>query len=204
MLRTWLTLGLFYAKMSAHYRTTIAVLKERINKQIQAPELRIIDAMGDNRGVMKRDEALALAEAEGVDLIEIAPQANPPIAKLMEWGKYQYEQKKKLQKAKAGAKASETKSIQIKIGTGDHDLELKAKTASKWLKEGHRIKVELFLRGRSKGMEEAFLKERLDRVLHFITEHYKIAEPHKKSPKGLSIVIERDKGSKTAENPENK
>jgi translation initiation factor IF-3 len=173
-------------------------LKERINKQIRVPELRVVDAVGDNRGVMKTEDALRLAEQEGVDLIEIAPNAKPPIAKLMEWGKYQYEQKKKLQKAKSGAKPSETKSIQIKIGTGDHDLELKAKTASKWLKEGHRIKVELFLRGRAKGMEEAFLKERLDRVLHFITEHYKIAEPHKRSPKGLSIVIERDKAGKTS------
>ncbi len=171
-------------------------MKERINKQIRAEELRVIDATGDNRGIMKLAEALALAETEGVDLIEIAPQATPPIAKLMEWGKYQYEQKKKLQKAKAGAKPSETKSIQIKIGTGDHDLDLKAKTASKWLKEGHRIKVELFLKGRSKGMQEGFLKERLDRVLHFITEHYKIAESHKRSPKGLTIVIERDKAPK--------
>ncbi len=147
---------------------------------------------------MKLEDALAVAQSEGVDLIEISPMANPPIAKLMEWGKYQYELKKKLQKAKSGARASETKSIQIKIGTGDHDLDLKAKTASKWLKEGHRIKVELFLRGRAKGMEEVFLKERLDRVLHFITEHYKIAEPHKRSPKGLAIVIERDKGGKGA------
>ena len=140
--------------------------------------------------------ALEMADAQGLDLIEIGPNATPPIAKIIEYGKFQYEQKKKLQKAKSGAKASETKNIQIKIGTGDHDLELKAKTASKWLKEGHRIKVELFLRGRSKGMEEAFLRERLERVLHFITEHYKIAEPHKRSPKGLAVVIERDKSAK--------
>ena len=188
--------------MRVHYSPTIAILKERINKQIRAEELRIIDEAGENRGVMKLADALAIAEAEGVDLIEIAPMAKPPIAKLMEWGKYQYEQKKKLQKARSGAKPSETKSIQIKIGTGDHDLDLKAKTASRWLKEGHRIKVELFLRGRSKGMEEKFLRERLDRVLHFITEHYKIAEPHKRSPKGLAIVIERDKGGKDALKPE--
>ncbi len=175
-------------------------MKERINKQIRAEEVRVLDAEGENRGVMKLAEALALAETEGVDLIEIAPMAKPPIAKLMEYGKYQYEQKKKLQKTRSGAKPSETKNIQIKIGTGDHDLELKAKTASKWLKEGHRIKVELFLRGRSKGMGEEFLKERLDRVLHFITEHYKIAEPHKRSPKGLAIVIERDKGGKEGKN----
>lgn len=171
-------------------------MKERINKQIRATEVRVIDDEGQNIGVMPIAEALAMAEARGVDLIETGPNAKPPIAKLMDFGKYQYEQKKKLQKARAGAKTTETKNIQIKIGTGDHDLELKAKTASKWLKEGHRIKVELFLRGRSKGMQDDFLKERLDRVLHFITEQYKIAEPHKRSPKGLAIVIERDRGAK--------
>lgn len=156
----------------------------------------MIDAEGTNIGVLSLAEALAMAAAQGTDLIEINPDAKPPIAKIMDFGKYQYELKKKAQKAKAGAKTTETKSIQIKIGTGDHDLELKAKTASKWLKEGHRIKVELFLRGRSKGMNKDFLKERLDRVLHFITEHYKIAEPHKQSPKGIAIVIERDKSPK--------
>ena len=171
-------------------------MKERINKQIRSLELRVIDAEGESVGVMSLSDALAEAQTRGVDLIEINPNAKPPIAKLMEYGKYQYELKKKMQKARAGAKTTETKSIQIKIGTGDHDLELKAKTASKWLKEGHRIKVELFLRGRSKGMQEDFLKERLDRVLHFITEQYKIAEPHKRSPKGLAIVIERDKSAK--------
>lgn len=170
-------------------------MKERINKQIRAAEVRVIDAEGANLGVFSIEEALQMAESQGVDLIEISPAAKPPICKLMEYGKYQYELKKKAQKAKTGAKATETKSIQIKVGTGDHDLELKARNASKWLKEGHRIKVELYLRGRSKGMEDAFLRERLDRVLHFITEHYKIAEPHKRSPKGLAVVIERDKSA---------
>lgn len=171
-------------------------MRERINSQIRSSELRLLGQDGENLGVFPLSEALNMAKEQGVDLIEINAMAKPAIAKLMEYGKYQYEQKKKAQKAKLGAKATETKSLQIKIGTGDHDLELKAKTASKWLKEGHRIKVELFLRGRSKGMDEAFLKERLDRVLHFVTEHYKIAEPHKRSPKGLAIVIERDKSAK--------
>jgi translation initiation factor IF-3 len=132
-----------------------------------------------------------MAERAGVDLIEIGPNSNPPIAKLMDFGKYKYEVNKKLKKQKGGAKATETKAIQVKIGTGDHDLELKAKTASKWLKEGHRIKVELFLAGRSKYMEEAFLRERLDRVLHFITEEYKISDSYKRGPKGLTVIIER-------------
>lgn len=129
----------------------------------------------------------------GLDLIEISPNANPPVAKIMEFGKYQYELQKKLKKAKAGANTTETKSIQIKIGTGDHDLGLKAKTASKWLKEGHRIKVELFLAGRAKFMDEKFLKERLDRVLHLITENYKVAEQAKRGPKGLALTIEKAK-----------
>lgn len=168
-------------------------MKEKINSQIKSTELRVLNDEGESLGIFPIAEALEMAKKQGVDLIEINALSKPAIAKLMEYGKYQYEQKKKAQKAKLGAKTTETKSLQIKIGTGDHDLELKAKTASKWLKEGHRIKVELFLRGRSKGMNQAFLKERLDRVLHFITEHYKIAEPHKQSPKGLAIVIERDK-----------
>lgn len=171
-------------------------MKERINNQIRATDVRVIDLEGTNLGVFPITEALTMAQERGVDLIEITPLAKPPICKLMDYGKFQYEQKKKAQKARAGAKTTETKAIQIKVGTGDHDLELKAKSASNWLKEGHRIKVELYLRGRSKGMEDKFLRERLDRVLHFITEHYKIAEPHKRSPKGLAVVIERDRGTK--------
>ena len=128
-----------------------------------------------------------------MDLIEISPQADPPIAKIMDFGKWQYTENKKQKKAKAGAKPTETKSIQIKIGTGEHDLELKAKTASKWLRDGHRIKVELYLSGRAKYMQDSFLRERLERVLHLITENYKIAEAYKKGPKGPTMTIERDK-----------
>ena len=140
---------------------------------------------------MSIKDALELAMAKGLDLIEIGPTSNPPVAKIMDFGKYQYDANKKLKKAKAGANRTETKSIQIKIGTGDHDLGLKAKTASGWIKEGHRIKVELFLSGRAKYMEEKFLRERLDRVLHLITEDYKISDSYKRGPKGLTVTIEK-------------
>jgi translation initiation factor IF-3 len=168
-------------------------LRERINNQIRAKELRVIDGEGQNLGILSIRDALELAQNKGLDLIEISPNANPPIGKIMDFGKYQYEVNKKLKKAKAGSKPTETKSIQIKIGTGDHDLELKAKTASKWLKEGHRIKVELFLTGRTKYMDEKFLRERLDRVLHLITEGYKVSDSYKRTPKGLVITIEKAK-----------
>lgn len=164
----------------------------KINNQIRAKELRVIDNEGNNYGVLSLDEALALAEKMNLDLLEISPMAVPPVAKLMEYGKHMYEQKKKAQKAKAGIKISETKAIQVKVGTGDNDLALKAKQASKWLAEGHRIKVELFLRGRSKFMEEKFLKDRIERFLNLITEKFKVAEELKKVPKGLMMTIERD------------
>lgn len=175
------------------YTIVIHNLRERINNQIRANEIRVISSTGENLGVLSFKEAFALAQKEGLDLIEISPNAKPPIVKIANYGKYQYEQNKKQKKAKAGSKTSETKSIQIKIGTGDNDLALKARKASEWIKEGHRIKVELFLSGRSKYMPDPFLKERLDRVLHLITENYKIAEDYKKGPKGPTITIEKDK-----------
>ena len=181
--------------MAEWLKTSLKHLKnrERINLYIRATELRVLDEEGENLGVMPTKDALKLAQDRGVDLIEIAPEAKPPIAKIMEYGKYVYLQNKKDKKARSNAKPSETKSIQIKVATGEHDLELKAKHASGWLKEGHRIKVELYLSGRAKYQEEAFLRERLDRVLKFITEPFKIAEAVKRNPKGLALVIERDK-----------
>lgn len=168
-------------------------MKERINNQIRANEIRVISNTGENLGVLSFKDAYAMAQAQGLDLIEISPNTNPPIVKIADYGKYKYEQNKKDKKSKAGSKRTETKSIQIKIGTGDNDLALKARKASEWLKEGHRIKVELFLSGRSKYMPDPFLRERLDRVLHLITVNFKVAEEYKKGPKGPTITIEKDK-----------
>jgi translation initiation factor IF-3 len=140
---------------------------------------------------MKTGEALAKAKELDLDLLEISPTATPPVAKIMNYGKYQYEENKKIKNMKAKVSNVETKSIQITIGTSDHDLDLKAKKAGEWLGEGHRIRIDLFLRGRAKGMEFKFLKERLERILNLIPEKYKVSEEAKKSPKGLSLTIER-------------
>ena len=163
----------------------------KINNQITAPELRVIMEDGSNLGVISFKDALDKAREVGLDLIEISPKANPPVAKIMDYGKFQYAENKKLKSAKTKAHTVEVKNIQIKVGTGDHDLELKAKKTSSWLKEGNRIKIDLFLPGRTKYMDIKFLRERMDRVLKLITEEYKIADEAKKSPKGLSIIIEK-------------
>ncbi len=146
---------------------------------------------GSNLGVITFAEAIEKAKEAGLDLIEISPKAVPPVAKIMDYGKFQYAENKKLKVAKTKAKTVEIKNIQIKVGTGDHDLGLKAKKASEWLGEGNRIKIDLFLPGRTKYMDEKFLRERMDRVLKLITQEYKIADPAKKSPKGLSVIIEK-------------
>ncbi len=164
----------------------------KINNEIRAAELRVIGAEGENLGVLSLAAAQAAALAAGLDLIEISPSAVPPVAKIMDYGKFEYERSKKEKVVKSKVKVSETKEVQIKVGTGDHDMLLKAKKAAEWLEEGHRVRAELFLKGRYKSMDEAFLKERLERFLVRIPYAYKLAEPVTKSPKGFAGVIERD------------
>ncbi len=165
--------------------------KVRINQSIKAKELRVIGAHGENLGVLPTRDAQKVAEEAGLDLIEISPTAVPPVAKIMDYGKYQYEVKKKAKEIKSKSHVTETKGMQVKIGTGEHDLNLKAKRVAEWLTDGHRVKVDLFLWGRYKYMEESFLKERLERFLKIIPTEYKIADGLKKSPKGYSTTLER-------------
>src|SRR5579872_6004271 len=119
----------------------------KINNQITAPQLRVIMEDGTNLGVVSLRDALDKARETKLDLIEISPGANPPVAKIMDYGKFQYAENKKLKASKSKARQVEVKNVQVKVGTGDHDLGLKAKRASEWLKEGNRIKIDLFLPG---------------------------------------------------------
>lgn len=158
---------------------------------INAPTLRIVGPQGENLGELSRADALAKAREYELDLIEISPNAKPPVAKIMDYGKFQYDQNKKQKAQKAKAHTIEVKGIQVKIGTDENDLSVKAKKASKWLSQGHRVKVELFLPGRAKYLEKSFLEERLKRLLKLLTVDFKIADDAKKSPRGLAMVIEK-------------
>jgi translation initiation factor IF-3 len=163
----------------------------RINQRITSRELRVIGPTGENFGVISLEEALKKAAEFNLDLIEISPNAVPPIAKIADFGKYQYEENKKQKVAKAKAHSVEVKNVQIKLGTGDHDLSLKAKKASEWLGEGNRVKVDLFLPGRAKYLDEKFLRERIERFLKLLTVAHKIASSPVKSPKGMTIIVEK-------------
>lgn len=151
----------------------------------------MIDPEGKNLGILSVREALIKSSEFGLDLIEISPQANPPVAKIADFGKFRYQESKKQKTAKAKTHTVEVKNVQVKVGTSEHDLALKAKKASEWLEMGNRVKVNLFLPGRSKYLDKEFLKERLERLLKLISVEYKKAEEPQKSPKGLTLVIEK-------------
>ena len=163
-----------------------------INDAIRASELRVVGSKGENLGVLTTKDALKEAEKAKMDLIEISPNAKPPVAKIMDYGQYQYQKKRKASEVKAKSHVTETKNIQVKIGTGEHDQQLKATRIAEWLSEGHRVNVDLFLLGRYKYMEANFLKERLERFLKLIPIEYRVADEIKKSPKGFTTTIERE------------
>ncbi|MCX6719479.1 MAG: translation initiation factor IF-3 [Candidatus Taylorbacteria bacterium] len=167
------------------------MIKVRINHQIKAATLRVITADGENLGVLPLSQALTEAQNRGFDLIEVSPLANPPVAKIMDYGKYQYDEKKKAKASKSRVVTSEMKSVQVKIGTGEHDLELKAKRVSEWLALGNRVKIDLYLIGRAKYMDFNFLKERLERIMKLITVEYKVSQLPLKGPKGITVIVEK-------------
>ncbi len=167
--------------------------KASINHQIRATEMRVIDEKGKNLGLLSKEEALDLANSAGLDLIEISSNTFPPVCKIADYGKYAYEMSKKKKEAKARQTSSETKNIQISVEISDNDINIKAKKAAEWLKEGHRVKIELRLKGRTRFMEESFLRSRLDRILVIIPAEYKIAEAIKKLGNRYMVVLEKVK-----------
>jgi translation initiation factor IF-3 len=163
----------------------------RINNQIRVLEVRVIDDEGANLGVMNTTDAIKLAESKNLDLIEISPNAVPPIAKITDYGKFQYLENKKQKAARAKTQIAEVKNIQISIGISDRDLELKAKNASEFLKEGNKLRVVLTLRGREKYLDKNFLKERVNRLFKLLTEEYKVIDDLKPAQRGQAMTIER-------------
>ncbi|OGL29635.1 translation initiation factor IF-3 [Candidatus Saccharibacteria bacterium RIFCSPHIGHO2_02_FULL_47_12] len=120
----------------------------RLNEQIQAPNLRVIGDDGKQLGVLSRTEALAAAQEQGLDLVEISPEANPPVAKIVDWGKYNYQRTKQLQKNKRNAKVVDLKQMRFGLKIGDHDLGVKMRKITEFLDEGHKVKVAVIYRGR--------------------------------------------------------
>lgn len=123
-------------------------LKLSVNNAIRAPKVRLIDEHGQQIGIIETRRALKIARERGLDLIEISPQAQPPVCKIIDYGKYRYQIQKKEQKARKKQRKTSIKGIRLSLRIGKHDLEFKARQADKFLKKGHKVKVELILKGR--------------------------------------------------------
>ncbi|MGV3469877.1 MULTISPECIES: translation initiation factor IF-3 [unclassified Limnobacter] len=126
----------------------VAEKKNRINEEIRIPEVRLIGIEGEQLGIVKTSEALRLAEEGGVDLVEIAPQAVPPVAKLMDYGKFRYQEQKKAAEAKSKQKQVQIKEIKFRPGTDDGDYNVKLRNLTRFLEDGDKCKVTLRFRGR--------------------------------------------------------
>jgi len=145
----------------------------RVNGRIRAPEIRLIGAEGENLGVVPPQRAMALAEEAGLDLVEISPNAEPPVCKIMDFGKYKYETQKREAEARKNQKIIEIKEIKFRPGTDTHDYDVKMRSVMKFLDEGDKVKITLRFRGREMAHQQLGL-ELLHRVADDVKEVAKI------------------------------
>ena len=152
----------------------------RINRQIRAREVYVIDENGQQRGVMSVQDACMLADEAGMDLVEVSPNANPPVCKILNFGKYRYELEKKQREAKKNQSVVKIKEIRMQPKIEKHDLETKSKAISEFLAEGNKVKVSVRFRGRELAHPELG-KVVLDKILEALT--------------GLGVQYNLDKGA---------
>ena len=138
--------------------TAIRNQKARINRRIRVPQVRLIDENGEQVGVISTNEALMMAEDRGLDLVEVAPNSDPPVCRLMDYGKFLYEQNKKAREARKNQKVVEVKEVQIRPSTDNHDIDVKSNRAREFLSEGHKVKFNMRFRGRQLAHQDIGVK----------------------------------------------
>lgn len=168
-------------------------IRYRINHFIKIPEVQLIDEQGKPRGVMPTWQALRLAQEAGLDLVEVNPAAHPPIAKIMDFGQFQYRQQKMLRAQKVKARKVEIKGIRISFKIGEHDKEIRLKQARKFLDEGHKVRVEMVLRGRERTYAD-IAQNNLLKFVEDLGEDVVIEIPPSRQGGRLTVQVGRKKG----------
>ena len=163
----------------------------RVNRQIRAPEVRVIDEDGTMLGVFSPPEALRMAESKGLDLIEIAPTAKPPTCKIMDYGKFKYENKKKDHEARKKQTVIVIKEIQIRPRTDSHDLDVKMRHARRFLLEGDKVKVNLRFQGREMAHQELGM-QLLHRVIAALNDIAIVESNPKMEGRQLFVLLTPD------------
>jgi translation initiation factor IF-3 len=149
------------------YRGKSPATDHRVNRQIRVKEVLLINAEGDKVGVIPTPEALEMAEAAGLDLVEVAPNTRPPVCRIMDYGKLAYQAKKKKTQSKSSTALKEM-SFSMKIGP--HDIETKMKKARKFLDKGHKLRINLLLRGRERAYARTKGVEQLQRLIGMLED----------------------------------
>lgn len=168
----------------------------RVNQYIRILEVQVIDETGKPLGVLSTYEALKLAQERGLDLVEVNPTARPPIAKIMDYGQFQYKQQKLIQAQRVKAKKVETKGIRISLKIGDHDKEVRSNQAKKFLNEGNRVRVEMILRGREKGRGD-LAREIMTSFINNLGEGIIIEVPFSRQGGNVSMQVAKKKVDST-------
>lgn len=166
-----------------------------MNHAIRAAELRVIDENGNQAGVLTRSEALQRAELAGLDLVEVSPNATPPVARIVDWGKYNYQKTKQLQKQKKLAKPVDIKQIRIGMRIGENDLEIKVNQAKKFLEAGHKVKVMLLYRGRENAHKELGFTL-FERITAKLENFAVVDQPAQLAGRNLTITYRRANNAK--------
>ncbi|MBO4294104.1 MAG: translation initiation factor IF-3 [Alphaproteobacteria bacterium] len=160
----------------------------RINEDIKAKQVRLIDETGQNRGVVSIKEALAIADNAGLDLIEISPQTNPPVCKVLDFGKYKYEIQKRKNEAKKNQKVVNIKELKLRPAIDTHDYEVKLKQAKKFLSQGDKVKFTMRYKGRELSANNMG-KEILDKIVEDLDTVGKVDSAAKLEGKQMSMII---------------
>lgn len=148
------------------FKPEVQKVKFRFNDLIRVPEVRVIDENGDHVGLMRTEVAIKLAEDRGLDLIEINPEADPPVVKILEYGQFKYQKDKEERLQKKKQKETEVKGVRLSLRIGEHDKTLRLNQAKGFFEDGNKVKVELILRGR----ERQFVENAFKVVNDFIAE----------------------------------
>jgi translation initiation factor IF-3 len=160
----------------------------RINDEIRVPQVRLIDDAGEMIGVMSAREALIRAYDLGLDLVEISPNAAPPVCKILDYGKYKYEQQKKANEARKKQKVVEIKEIKVRPNIDDHDYDVKMRQMRNFIGEGDKVKVTLRFRGREMAHQELGVKV-LERIRNDLTELVKVEQMPKLENRQMVMVV---------------
>lgn len=160
----------------------------RLNNQIRVPEVQVIGPEGEKLGVMPMHEALKIAQERNFDVVEVGPTSVPPLVKILDYGKFMYQKERREKQGGGKSAAQEVKTVQIGFRTEAHDMQVRATQIDKFLAKGHRVKVEMKLRGREKGMVPVG-RAKFELFLKIISEAHEMESPIKGFPGGLGVLV---------------